>query len=414
MKNETISNFANEVKNQLPQVLNEIVNQTSTDAEADMMLMGAITTISAALPNVYGLYDQNVVYPNLYLFISAKASSGKGHLAMCRHLVEPIHNTLRHNPLLPKQSLFIPANSSATAIYQQLSRNDDSSLIFETEADSLNNAIKSSYGNFSDGLRKAFHHESISYMRRKDNEWVEINKPQLSIVLSGTPQQCRRLIPNTENGLFSRFAILHLPSGDAWKNVFPEAKESKNNFYATQGEKIYELYKHLCCCDAPIEFELSDNQKLAFNTHFDDLQNSYSEDEEFIPSVRRMGIITYRIAMVLSALRLDNKQLNTSKISCSDEDFHTALRISKSLLEHAYNLYNSMPQSEEMRKSRESKPQYKAQLLEMLPSKFSRKEAVNLSKKINLSSRTVDNYLRDYLSSQQIENIDFGTFRKIS
>ena len=71
MKNETISNFANEVKNQLPQVLNEIVNQTSTDAEADMMLMGAITTISAALPNVYGLYDQNVVYPNLYLFISA-------------------------------------------------------------------------------------------------------------------------------------------------------------------------------------------------------------------------------------------------------------------------------------------------------------------------------------------------------
>ena len=73
-----------------------------------------------------------------------------------------------------------------------------------------------------------------------------------------------------------------------------------------------------------------------------------------------------------------------------------------------------MPQSEEMRKSRESKPQYKAQLLEMLPSEFSRKEAVNLSKKINLSSRTVDNYLRDYLSSQQIENIDFGTFRKIS
>ena len=53
MEKQTITNFANEVKTQLPQLLQNIVNNTSSDAEADMMLMGAITTISAALPNIY-------------------------------------------------------------------------------------------------------------------------------------------------------------------------------------------------------------------------------------------------------------------------------------------------------------------------------------------------------------------------
>lgn len=414
MEKQTITNFANEVKTQLPQLLQNIVNNTSSDAEADMMLVGAITTISAALPNIYGIYDQNVVYTNLYLFVSAKASSGKGHLSMCKHLTKPIHDELLNNPLMPNQMLFIPANSSTTAMYQQLYMNNGSGLIFETEADSLNNAIQGGYGNFSDGLRKAFHHETISYLRRKENEWVEINEPHLSIVLSGTPYQCKRLIPNTENGLFSRFAIIHLPSDYAWKNVFQNDKKSKAEFYAKQGYQFYELYKRLRCNGQPIEFKLTENQKETFNSHFDKLQESFKYNDNFIASIRRMGIITYRIAMVLSALRLNKKISSISKIVCSDADFNTALRISKSLLEHAYSFYNTLPESEEARKNTILKMQHKEQLLQMLPNEFSRKDIVNLGKSINISPRTIDSYLKEYLTDQQIENIAFGTFRKIS
>lgn len=414
MEKQTISNFANEVKSQLPQLLHDIVAQTSNDAEANMMLMGAITTISAALPNVYGVYDEKVVYPNLYLFVSAKASSGKGHLALCKYLTKPIHDALRGSVLLPNQSLFIPANSSATAIYQQLCVNNGVGLIFETEADSLNNAIRSSYGNFSDGLRKAFHHESISYLRRKDNEWVEIDSPHLSIVLSGTPLQCRRLMPNTENGLFSRFAIMHLPSDCEWKNVFRKTQKSKTEFYAMQGQRIYDLYKCLRCQESPIEFELTVAQESRFNSYFDGLQNKFADDENFIATIRRMGIISYRIAMVLSALRLKEELGSVGKIVCADADFDTALRISQSLIEHAYDFYCTLSENEDVRNIRAQKSQYKTQLLEMLPKEFSRKEVMNLSKSVNLTSRTIDNYIREFITDKQIECVAFGSYRKIS
>ena len=55
MKTKTISNFAFEVKDKLPQILQSVVNHSASSAEADMMLMGASTTLSASLPNVYGI-----------------------------------------------------------------------------------------------------------------------------------------------------------------------------------------------------------------------------------------------------------------------------------------------------------------------------------------------------------------------
>lgn len=71
--------------------------------------------------------------------------------------------------------LFIPANSSATAVYQVLNDNGGQRLMFETEGDTLANT--SDYCNYSDGFRKAFHHETISYKRRKDREYVNIRNP---------------------------------------------------------------------------------------------------------------------------------------------------------------------------------------------------------------------------------------------
>ena len=413
MENSNFKPFANELKSQLPQILQTIVRKTSSDAEADLMLMGAITTLSSALPNIYGIYDENVVHPNLYLFVSAKASAGKGRLAACKNLVMPIHNELRNNPFTEGQSLLIPANCSATAMYQQLAINNGKGLIFETEADSMNNALRSSYGNFSDGLRKAFHHETISYLRRKENEWVEINNPHLSIVLSGTPNQCKRLIPNAENGLFSRFAIMHLDSDNAWKNVFDKQKKSKNAHFDALAQKVHELYKRLRCQEHEIEFDLTDKQKEKFNAHFDALQNSLIDDDNFTASIRRMGIITFRIAMILTALRIKSKRTNINKIVCADIDFESALKISDSLLNHADFFYKTLPEGKKASNNQIKKAQQMSVLLEMMPETFSRKEMFAISQSKNISIRTIDNYLTDYLTDNKIECIGHGIYRKI-
>jgi hypothetical protein len=67
-------------------------------------------------------------------------------------------------------------------------------LIFENEADALSNMLKQDYGNFSDILRNSFQHETVSISRASDDRYFEIKSPQLSIVLSGTPNQVMPLI----------------------------------------------------------------------------------------------------------------------------------------------------------------------------------------------------------------------------
>jgi hypothetical protein len=60
-----------------------------------MMLMGALTCISATLHNVVGEYNHDDWHPMLYFFVMADAGMGKGSLKYCREIVAPIHNELR-------------------------------------------------------------------------------------------------------------------------------------------------------------------------------------------------------------------------------------------------------------------------------------------------------------------------------
>jgi len=65
-------------------------------------------------------------------------------------------------PPPPKQKLlFIPANNSASSFINTLAENDEMGILSSTEADTLANSLTQDWGNFSDILRCAFHHESV-------------------------------------------------------------------------------------------------------------------------------------------------------------------------------------------------------------------------------------------------------------
>ena len=239
--------FSQVVGGQLPDILKRIVADAVSPVDADLLILGSLTVFSACIPNVYGVYDRREVFANLFLYVTASASSGKGRLSLCRHLAAPLHRELREQYrksmerykqeqlqyVLNKKkgeasepeeppflTLFIPANSTATVVYQTLSQNNGVGLLFETEGDTLANAFNSDLGNYSDGFRKAFHHETISYLRKKDREYVEITKPKFSAILSGTPEQVFNLIPSAENGLFSRFIFYVMPTEIVWHDMF--------------------------------------------------------------------------------------------------------------------------------------------------------------------------------------------------
>lgn len=87
--------FSHRVKDHLPEYLETVADMGESTKDADILIIGTIATPSACIPNVFGIYDGLTVYPNLFFFLTARASSGKGRLGLCRYLVDPIHDHLR-------------------------------------------------------------------------------------------------------------------------------------------------------------------------------------------------------------------------------------------------------------------------------------------------------------------------------
>jgi len=439
-----IPTIPREVYNNLPDLLQQIISKADSPEDADLLLLGSITVFSSCLPNIYGLYNQCEVYPNLFLFVVAKASAGKGRLSLCRRLVAPIHRHLRELYNIEKEqyeidlsryvstknkedvtkpqeppplrTLFIPANNSATGLFQLLKENDEKGLIFETEGDTLSQTFKSENGNYSDGFRKAFHHEPISYNRRKDREFVELAHPQLSALLSGTPKQVLSLIPDAENGLFSRFLFYYINLQPVWKNVFAGNENAPLEYQFDKiADNFQTLYHHFQQQPERLRFALSGQQQKQFNAYFDSIQQQYHSQfgDSFIGTIRRLGLSTFRIAMILTTLRLLPSPVERGRgrgvLSCNDTDFNTALSITKTLIHHAALIFQQLP-AETPDHTRNTNPQQR--LLQSLPQEFDRKKYLEIANQLNIPNKTAEKQVERYLQTNLIERIAHGSYRK--
>lgn len=425
--------FPKEIYSNLPIFIQDVIAYSETAREKDIMVLGALTVISACLPNIYGIYDESKVFANLYYFLTALPSSGKGKLVFCKRLVNPIHKELREEaellkqeyekdlaewseskggmpkpPKPPEKMLFIPANNSSTGAFQLISDNNGDGLIFETEAETLANTFKTDYGNYSEGFRKAFHHETISYYRRTDREYVDIENPKLSALLSGTPKQVHVLIPNAENGLFSRFMFYYLDITPKWKNVFSkERSKGLEDYFDNLGERFYELYKSLK--DIPeIRFSYSIGQIKEFHDFFTKLNLYYLNVSqlEYIATVRRLGIIAFRISMIMTTLRIMETGDVSEELICSEEDFSNTLEIIKVLVKHSSKVYSSLP----IDKSPINYKNNKEQFLNNLPHKFTTQDYSKIAMNLSISVKTAEGYITDFCKTGLIIRKSQGNY----
>lgn len=442
---ESLPTFSQDVKDLLPDFLRKISDVGNSEADTDILILGALTVISACMPHIYGVYDKRIVYPNLFLFVTAKASSGKGRLTLCRYLVEPIHENLREineaemmdykqklaeynaagkkkvnmekpeEP--PMRMLFIPANSSATAVYQVLNDNGGEGLMFETEGDTLANTFGSDYGNFSDGFRKAFHHETISYIRRKDREYVNIKHPKLSTLLTGTPRQILNLISDAENGLFSRFAFYYLDTKMVWNNVFDNSSDQTLDEYFQDLGNEYQQFHKILKDNADLKFRFTVEQEEDFNTTFNRYQSEFvsTYGDEFVASVRRLGVVTFRIAMILSALRMQEDGDFVNDLVCLDQDYQIAKRILDVIIRHNARVFSELPKTS----SSVALPARGSQggklhqaFFDNLPKEFDRKDYQRIATLVGLNPSSVDRNIRKWVEEGKLENVSHGKYRK--
>ena len=402
----------------IPECLKPIVAIGSNRQERDVLLLGAITVISGCLPNIYGLYDNRIVYPNLFAFIDAPAGAGKGILNHLRLIGRPIHlsriestrsaveayeerksemKSKNEDPSslpIPKQKLlFIPANSSASSFINTLTENDEMGILFSTEADTLANSLNQDLGNFSDVLRCAFHHESVEMQRRANREYLVIEEPRLSVMLTGTNGQFKRLIPNTENGLFSRFMFYTMKSIPQFKDVFSQRDIVPGQVCDELGQRMLELFQLLQSYQDPVQLSLNSNQQEHFLKRFTEFtQVLYSESgERVLATIHRSGLITFRIAMILSTLRhfFDLKRTEPPKGLIHDHDLSVAIQITLHTIQHSLVHMAEMPKNLEISLKHKKMERF----IEKLPHEFSRIEANEIGKKVNISSATVSRYL---------------------
>lgn len=402
-----------EIHNTLPELIKNGVDAMVLSREKDIFLTGVLSIFSGCFPNVYGLYDHKEVYANLNCLIISPPTGGKGNVNYARALAIPIHKYKREvyeiNQSFQDEddkkkfavSLFIPADSSSAAVKESLSLNQGVGIICESEADTLSSTFKQDWGGYSELLRKAFHHEPILYSRIGKDEPIkfrEIPNPKISVCLTGTPNQVSNLLKSSEDGLFSRFMYYTFKNEGVpfFKDVFSnKGIENKTEYFESLSERVFENYKQIIVKPS-ICFKLTENQHQIFLTHFNKMMKEvyweFGEETDNLGTVKRLGLIAFRIAMVLSIIRnFDNKEF-PNELICCEVDFENSIKLSDIYLKHAQAVYKTFPESTNIKQNAKK-------LYEFLPDKFEAKEALKIGTMIcGYAERTVSNYLSDLKS----------------
>lgn len=441
-----------EVYDELPNIIAKPCSLFVNNREKDVFFLSMLGVLSNWMPKIQGKYDGRLHGANMYFFISAPASAGKGVLIWSRKLTKYIQNHLKdkyrsdlqeyevelakyeaavkagekgEKPIKPsKQKFIIPGNISSSAIISCIEANNNFGLIFETEADSLTVALNNDWGNFSDTLRKGFHHEPIQLTRKTNSEDIEIERPYLSMVLSGTPNQIERLISSIENGVFSRIIFYDFPLRIEWHDVFSDRNTGFEEFfdqYARLLHRIFEPYfnKPIYNIEDLTLFEFTSEQQAKFNCWFEKKQSELAHiyGNDIVPSIRRLGVSFFRIAMIFTATRqIEKNNLDPSKygsenkLICLDVDYANAERIVDTVLFHTIKIYNQVKG-----KRRNQYLKGRNQLfIEKLPNHFTRQDAMKLATYLGIKEKTAESYLSKYINQNQIKRIEHNSYAKLT
>lgn len=439
---KTTPTIPDEVYEALPHILKEGSIAFSDKRKRDVFFTGAIAIISGCLPKVTGIYFQERVHPHLYTFIIAPAASGKGVLKNAKRLADKYHQQVltasreaqkRHDAEMvdykelqrnrkkgepapekpnepPFKIVFIPADSSHSRMIEHLQNNGGQGIICETEADTMSGAKKQDWGDYSPALRAAFHHEKITLTRKTNNEYIEINEPRLAVALSGTPAQAPKLISSAEDGLFSRFLFYAFKNEIVWQDPSPQSHAVVyNDHFEALSQTVMDIIGFLE--QSPTEVQLQPGQWQILNTTFSGILSEVTifTSEEASGVVYRLGLITFRLCMIFSALRKFENGEVTDTIYCTDEDFNTALTIAQTYLQHSILMFNNLPKQNEVMsfQSGDSKRKF----FEALPEEFTRKQATELGSQFKLSPRSVDDILKT-ATGVSLTKLKAGLYRK--
>lgn len=421
----------------LPETLWKLVQPFDREF-SEMQIISFITIFGGVFRNVVGRFRNDKLYTNLFTAIIGSPASGKGLIKWANRIVKEIDQMLiresrlkmekyeerlelynkgeiKYHEVGPKPRLAtfnIPSDITPPMLVLQLFENDGTGFVFDTEMDTMVESAKGSDTTISPLLRKAYEGEPITLMRKTNREHIIVPEGRLSILQSGTPRQFFRLIPDTENGLFSRIIPYILHSDLGWKDALDIDDFDYEGHFAGYAQKTLEYFIELENYEDPITFELSKGQLSEFDKHFKTRlqQAKGTVGLDVRATVIRLGAITVKIAIILSTLRkLDSQeQLNNCNL-VNDMDLNVAFSISDLIL-------NNVMETLKMMKNRQIEDCFRGKKLEYfyeLNDEFTFSESQKTAEESGIKIRTAQKWIYQFRDQGFLLNPTKGHFKKI-
>ncbi|MEO5931635.1 MAG: DUF3987 domain-containing protein [Candidatus Kapaibacterium sp.] len=423
------------VFNTLPPLLRQCVSFFRSDHERDVFLTAALPILAAALPNVLAINVDGWKPISLYMVIAANAGAGKGALRHARVLGEKINERLvetsrqerrqwkleqqmqKNGEEEPaKRMFFLPANSSARALIDSLSANRGRGVIVESEIVTIAGALAQDWGNFLDILLKSFHAEPLS-IDRKGEDSILIPHPAMSMAISGTPTSLRQWIPNTENGLFSRMAFYSFTDHPEWRTQEPREDQTALDAHMSHAaDQLNELAMMLEGRTDPLcvywEKEHWRWHTQTFSAEFARTLSAH-DDGGLAATVKRAGVIAFRIACILSVVRAFEKGANLQtmrSVAVTDDDARSGILIAQVYLRHAIAIAEDMPKPRRASGGGGTRGAF----LAALPSgEFRRRDYLRVAEEIGISDRTARKYLQVAIKAGLLTEPSYAVYRKV-
>lgn len=387
-------------KQSLPKPVQEMLSLAGTPDEEDILLLSMLTGASACIPNLYFRYGPTAkhYYANLQLFVMAAPASGKGIAGQVQNMVKVVDE---------QHPLFIPGDSTYPAWFKALYCQNGCGYMHESEGSVITDIWGASVMSYNTALRKAAEHEQISKNRVMTGKMV-IENPKLSMLLTGTFNQYKTLVPNVENGYFSRLLTLFMQGTNPFDRKYVTSLSAQSVIPEKVGNQLLDLYETLSQ-DEEKEWMLTQEQKDILGEH---LETEYKTlimmlGQNFHSAVVRMAIQIERIAMILSALR-GNLDI------CTDDDFLTALTIGNKLLQHMAMAFRLI-EGDAQRAVPDIKPLDQRRILfKQLKDEYDHKTLVDEARVQGISERTAERWNNAWMEVGQIVKLSHGQYRKVA
>jgi hypothetical protein len=125
---------------------------------------------------------------------------------------------------------------------------------------------------------------------------------------------------------------------------------------------------------------------------------------DFNANSRRLGLITFRIAMVLRTLRTLEDGEYSNPIVCSETDFQTAIQIAFTLEKHAIAVFQNLPNND--------LKGIKLKFYNALPESFNRQAYLAVAKELDIKEKTAEKYIGQFKENDLLEH-EYNKYKKL-